>query len=177
MTSPEDGRRPKTEEKRMTVTDERTQITTPRDEPVIIVRRFLAARPDLVFRAWSDPALLRRWWGPRRLEVVECELDSRVGGTWRIVHRAPDGTEFGFHGRILELDPPRRRVHTWVYEGASDDEAVETLELSAVEGGTMLTVTTRHVSVAARDQHVAAGMETGIVESYQRLDEVLEAQS
>ena len=145
-------------------------------EPVIVVRRFLAAPPEIVFRAWSEPALLRRWWGPRRLEVTECELDPHVGGTWRIVHRAPDGQEFGFHGRILELDPPRRRVHTWVYEGAPDDEAVETLELSPVEGGTMLAMTTRHPSVAARDQHVAAGMETGMVESFERLDEVLGAQ-
>lgn len=157
----------------MTVTDQRTHISTPADEPVVAVRRFLAAPPELVFRAWSEPALLRRWWGPRRLEVAECEVDSRVGGTWRVVHRAPDGQEFGFHGRILELEPPRRRVHTWVYEGAPEEEAVETLELVAVDGGTMLSITTRHPSVEARDQHVAAGMETGIVESYERLDEVL----
>ena len=103
--------------------------------------------------------------GPRRLEIVECESDLRVGGAWRIVQRAPDGMEFAFHGEFRELEPPHRRVATFVFEGAPEHEAVETLVLGAVEGGTMLTQSTRHDSVEARDMHVAAGMEGGILES------------
>ncbi len=97
----------------------------------------------------------------------------RVGGSWRIVHRAPDGAEFGFHGELLELEPPHRRVGTFVYEGAPEHEAVETLTLEATEGGTMLTSTTWHSSVEARDMHVANGMEEGIIDSNERLAELL----
>jgi len=100
----------------------------------------------------------------------------RVGGTWRLVHRAPDGAEFVFYGELLELDPPRRRVGTFVWEGAPEDKAVETMELESVEGGTLLKTTTVHTSVAARDMHVANGMEGGVVESYERLDELVAAE-
>ena len=160
----------------MTITDGHTEIEIPNGDPTIIVRRFFKAPPALVFEACTDPEYLRRWWGPRRLEITECEADSRVGGAWRIVHRAPDGTEFVFRGTILELDPPWRRVGTWVWEGAPEDEAVQTLELTEVEGGTLMTSTARHSSVEARDMHVANGMETGIVESYERLDDLVAAE-
>jgi uncharacterized protein YndB with AHSA1/START domain len=155
------------------MTNTETEITTPVGEPFIIIRRFFQASPDLVYRACTEGEYLRRWWGPRRLEVSECEIDLRVGGGWRIVQRAPDGMEFAFHGEFLELDPPRRRVGTFVYEGAPEHEAVETLVLEAVGGGTMLTATTRHSSVEGRDMHVANGMEQGIIESNERLEELL----
>jgi uncharacterized protein YndB with AHSA1/START domain len=155
------------------MTNTETEITTPVGEPVIIMRRFFKAAPELVYRACTEGEYLRRWWGPRRLEVSECEIDLRVGGTWRIVHRAPDGAEFVFHGEFLELEPPHCRVGTFVWEGAPEHQAVETLVIEAVEGGTMLTSTTRHSSVEARDMHVANGMEGGMIESNERLDELL----
>ncbi len=155
----------------MTMTD--TEINTPVGEPVIEVRRFFKAPPELVYRVLTEGEFLRRWWGPRRLEIVECEVDLRVGGTWRIVHRAPDATEFAFHGEFLELDPPRRRVVTWVYEGAPDASATETFELDAVDGGTLLRSTMVHNSVANRDMHVENGMEEGLLESYVRMEELL----
>ena len=155
------------------MTDIQTEITTPAGEPVIIIRRFLKAPPELVYRACTEGEYLRRWRGPRRLETAACDVDLRVGGSWRIVHRAPDGTEFAFHGEFLELDPPSRRVATFVYEGAPEDEAVETLVLEEVDGGTMLTTTARHSSVEARDMHVASGMEEGIIDSHLRLDDLL----
>jgi uncharacterized protein YndB with AHSA1/START domain len=157
----------------VTMTDIQTEITTPAGEPVIITRRFLKAPPELVYRACTEGEYLRRWWGPRRLETVACDVDLRVGGSWRIVHRAPDGAEFAFHGEFLELEPPSRRVATFVYEGAPEDEAVETLVFEEVEGGTMLTATSRHRSVEARDMHVASGMEEGIIDSYLRLDDLM----
>jgi len=155
------------------MTKNETEITVPAGEPVIEVRRFLEAPPELVYRACTEGECLRRWFGPRRLEITECDIDLRVGGTWRIVQRAPDGMEFAFHGEFLELDPPHRRVGTFVYEGAPEHEAVETLVLEAVEGGTMLTTTTRHSSLEARDMHVANGMEEGIIESMERLVELV----
>jgi uncharacterized protein YndB with AHSA1/START domain len=150
-----------------------TEITIPPGEPVIEVRRFFKAPPELLYRVVTEGEFVRRWWGPRRLEIAECKIDLRVGGTWRVVHRAPDGMEFVFHGEFLELDPPRRRVGTWVWEGAPEHQATETLVFEPVEGGTMLTSTMVHSSVEARDMHVANGMEGGILESHERLDEVL----
>ena len=158
------------------MTTKETEIETPAGEPVIRVRRFFKAPPELVYKACTEADYIRRWMGPRHLEVSECQVDQRVGGTWRLVHRAPDGAEFVFYGELLELDPPRRRVGTFVWEGAPEDKAVETMELEAVEGGTLLKTTTVHSSVAARDMHVANGMEGGVVESYERLDELVAAE-
>ena len=155
------------------MTNAETQITIPPGEPLIEVRRFFKAPPELLYRVITEGEFLRRWWGPRRLEVAECDVDLRVGGTWRVVHRAPDGTEFVFHGEFLELTPPWRRVGTWVWEGATEHKATETLVLEPVDGGTMLVSTMVHTSVEARDMHVANGMEGGIIESHERLDEVL----
>jgi uncharacterized protein YndB with AHSA1/START domain len=155
------------------MTNTETEIITPPGEPVIEVRRFFKASPELLFRVLTEGEYLRRWWGPRRLEISECDVDLRVGGSWRIVHRAPDGTEFAFHGKFLELDPPRRRVGTWVYEGAPEHEATETLVLEPAEGGTVVISTMVHDSVETRDMHVASGMEEGIIDSHDRLDEIL----
>jgi uncharacterized protein YndB with AHSA1/START domain len=148
---------------------------TPADEPTIIVRRFLKAPPALVFDAFTKPEYLVRWWGPRRLELSVRELDLRVGGSYRFVHRAPDGQEFGFHGEYQEIDPPHRLVTTFIYEGAPDHMAIETLTLEAVDGGTMLETSARHASMAARDMHVANGMEEGLADSMDRLDELMAA--
>jgi uncharacterized protein YndB with AHSA1/START domain len=155
------------------MTNAQTEFSTPPGEPVIEVRRFFKAPPELLYRVLTEGEFLRRWWGPRRLEIAECEVDLRVGGSWRVVHRAPDGMEFVFHGEFLELDPPRRRVGTWVWDGAPDAKATETLVLEPVEGGTMVTSTMVHSSVETRDMHVANGMEGGVVDSHERLDEIL----
>jgi uncharacterized protein YndB with AHSA1/START domain len=159
----------------VTMTDTPTEIITPPGEPVIHIRRVFKAPPELVFRVLTEPEYLRRWYGPRQLEITECEADLRVGGTWRVVHRAPDGTEFAFHGEFLEWEPPRTRVGTWVWEGAPDAVATETLVCEPVEGGTLVVSTMVHNSVEARDMHVANGMEGGIIDSHSRLDELLVA--
>lgn len=149
------------------------EISIPPDEPVIAFRRFVKAPPALVFAAWTDPEHLPHWWGPRRLELVVCEIDLRVGGGYRFVSRAPDGQEFGFHGEYREIQPPHRLVSTFVYEGAPDHEALDTATFEALEGGTVISGISIHDSVASRDAHVAAGMEGGMSESYERLDEWL----
>jgi uncharacterized protein YndB with AHSA1/START domain len=160
----------------MTMADLTTEIEIPADEPVINVRRFFKAPPELVYKALTEPEYLRRWFGPRRLEITECEADLRVGGAWRVVHRDPEGTEFVFVGRFLELDPPRKWVGTFRWEGAPEHEAVQTVEVAPVEGGTLLTTCMRHDSLEARDMHVANGMEYGVKEAYERLDEVVAAE-
>jgi uncharacterized protein YndB with AHSA1/START domain len=146
-------------------------ITLPPDRPVILWSRFVKAPPELAFEMWTEPEHIRNWLGPRYLETVLCEVDLRPGGTYRFVHRAPDGSEHAFHGEYREIDRPRRLVSTWVYEGMPDDVSIETINFEAVDGGTRIHGTSEHVSVAARDQHIANGMERGMIESYERFDE------
>jgi uncharacterized protein YndB with AHSA1/START domain len=157
----------------VTTTNAETEIIAKPGEPVIEMRRFVKAPPELVYQVLTEGEFLRRWWGPRRLVTTVCEVDLRVGGAWRIVHRAPDGAEFAFHGEFLELDPPHRRISTWVYEGEVEAAATEAFELNAVDGGTLLRSRVVHDSVANRDMHLANGMEDGLRESYSRMDEVL----
>lgn len=151
------------------------EIDVPAGEPVIRFRRFLKASPERVYRFWTEPELLAQWLGPRYLTMTECEMDVRPGGAWRFVHTAPDGTEHGFHGVFLEVEPPRRLARTFVYDPWPDATMEESFELEAVDGGTLLRGESRHASVESRDRHVESGMESGMTESMQRLDEVLAA--
>lgn len=152
----------------------RLEVIAPPDEPVIVTHRFVKAPPALVFAAWTTPEHLVHWMGPRELPMVRCEVDLRVGGGYRYVHRAPDGQEFGFGGSYLEIDPPRRLVCTSVFEMMPDHEAVETLTLEAQDGGTLVTTHTRHATVQGRNEHLAGGrMEAGMGDGYARLDELV----
>jgi uncharacterized protein YndB with AHSA1/START domain len=145
------------------------EIEIPRDDPVVIFRRVIKAPPELVFRMYTEPEHLRRWWGPRHLALVVCDIDLRVGGRYRLVHRTPDGQEFGFYGQYRVIEPPHRLVKTFVYEGTPDNEAVDTFTFEPVGEGTLITCRTVHSSIAARDAHVAYGMEDGLAASYMRL--------
>ena len=146
------------------------EIVAPAGEPTIVTRRVIKAPPALLWDVWTKPEHMRRWLGPKRLEMVECEVDLRVGGSYRFVHRAPDGQEFGFHGVYREIDKPRRLVSTFVFEPWPDVEAVDTLTFEEVDGGTLVTTSSRHPSIEARDGHLAGGMEGGMTEGYERLD-------
>lgn len=159
-----------------TTTAHQLEITVPPDEPVITSRRFVKAPPALVWQAWTDPAALRQWLGPRALEMVVCEIDLRVGGSYRFVQRSPDGQEFAFHGEYRELEPPHRMVNTFIFDGMPDAYSVETLVLEEVEGGTMMIGTSVHSSLESRNTHLANGMEYGMRESSERLDEWVAAQ-
>lgn len=157
------------------VTHPKLELEIPPDEPVIIYHRFVKAPPQLVFEAFTEPRHLRNWWGPRRLEVVECEVDLRVGGAWRLVSRAPDGQEFAFRGEFRVIDPPRTLEQTFVFEPVPDHYSVDTATFEQVEGGTIVHGRSVHDTLMARDMHVASGMESGMRESMERLDEVVAA--
>jgi uncharacterized protein YndB with AHSA1/START domain len=147
------------------------EIEIPTDRPVILWSRFVKCSPQLAWEMWTQPEHLRNWMGPRDLETVLCEGDVRPGGAWRFVHRAPDGSEYGFRGEYRVVEPPRLLVNTWMWEGMPDDVSVETIHFDAVEGGTRLHGVSEHTTIEARDQHVANGMERGMAESYERFDE------
>jgi uncharacterized protein YndB with AHSA1/START domain len=159
----------------MTDADTTYQCVIPVDDPVIEVRRFFAAPRELVFRAWTEPEIFRLWIGPRYLENTLVEMDVRVGGSYRFVQTAPDGGTHAFRGEYLEVDPPRLLVSTFIYEPMPDDYSVDTVVLEEVDGGTLALMTSRHSSLAARDTHVANGMEGGMNEGFARLDEWIAA--
>jgi len=143
-------------------------------ETRIILQRVFDAPRDRVFEALSKPEHIRRWWGPRVMEMTVCEMDFRPGGKWRFVHRAPDGQEHPFKGEYLEIDAPHRIVQTFIYdvEGARDHVATETLTLEERGGQTILTVTTvADPGTCAQSDE----MEAGAAESYDRLEELLQS--
>jgi uncharacterized protein YndB with AHSA1/START domain len=148
-------------------------LEIPTDQPVITWRRFVSAPPELVWKVFTECAHLSNWWGPASLTLVVCEIDLRPGGAYRHVVRAPDGGEHGFHGEYCVVDEPRRLVNTFVYEGAPDHYAVDSVTFEPVDGGTMITGHSEHDTLEARDAHVAGGMEGGMRESYDRLSALL----
>ena len=159
----------------MSPSSRKLEVIADPDEPTIVTRRTFDAPPALLFDAWTKPELMKRWLGPRALEMVLCEVDLRVGGGYRFAYRAPDGQEFGFHGTYREISRPERLVSTYVFEPFPDAEALETLVLEERDGRTTATTTTVHTSIQNRDGHLANGaMETGMNEGYARLDDVLQ---
>ena len=149
-------------------------LTTPSDREIVETRVFDAPR-DLVFEAHTSCEHMSNWWGPRKYEVASCQIDFRPGGAWRIVLRAPDGGEHGFRGEFREIVRPERIVWTFEYEGMPGHVLVANLSLEEHEGKTTLTAISVFDSVEDRDWMLESGMESGAAESYERLDEYLEA--
>ena len=149
-------------------------VTLPTDRQILITREFDAPK-HLVYRAWTTPELVKRWWNARRGEVTVAEIDLRVGGTWRWVMVTPDGLEVGFHGAYREIVPNERIVSTEAYEGIPDaDEhaSLNTLTLEEVDGRTTLTVLVEHPTPEGRDAHIDSGMEAGMQDAMDLLEEV-----
>jgi uncharacterized protein YndB with AHSA1/START domain len=149
------------------------ELEIPTDRPVIRFRRFVKAPPELVWDVYTKCEHLGNWWGPAALTMEICDVDLRPGGAWRHVVRDPAGGEHGFHGEYRVVDAPRRLSATFVYEGAPDHEAVDTVTFEPHDGGTLIAGESVHDSIASRDAHVASGMESGMRESYDRLGVLL----
>jgi len=157
-----------------TSTHETEIVADPRVPLIRIIREF-DAPPAKVFRAHTDPDLVVRWLGPRGLEMVIDHYDCRTGGSYRYLHRS-GGEEYGFHGSFHEVRPSELTVQTFTFEGAPEGVALERLELEDLGGGrTRLTATSLVDSFEARDAMIVSGMEVGIREGYERLDELLAA--
>lgn len=150
-----------------------TEIFVDPDVPLVrITREFDAAR-EKVFRAHTDPELVVRWLGPRGYEMRIDQYDCRTGGSYRYVHVA-GGEEYGFHGSFHEVRPSELIVQTFTFEGVPDGVALERLVLEDLgDDRTRLIATSLVDSFEGRDAFVASGMETGVHEGYQRLDELL----
>ena len=159
----------------MAVTSSRSAtVTLPTDEQILITREFEAPR-HLVWKAWTTPELVKRWWHANRGEMTVCEIDLRVGGTWRYVSVTPDGLEVAFHGQYREIVPNERLVSTEVYEDIPDaDEhaAMDILTLTEVDGRTTLTVLVEHPTKEGRDAHINSWMEDGMQDAMDLLEQV-----
>ena len=146
-------------------------VTLPTDEQILITREF-DAPARLVYRAWTEPELVRRWWSGDRGEMTSAEIDLRVGGTWRFVMTANAGFEVAFHGEYRELVPAVRVVSTEVFEGMPDAEALNTVTFTEADGRTTVRMLVQHSSQEHRDVHINSGMEEGMQESLASLEEV-----
>jgi uncharacterized protein YndB with AHSA1/START domain len=148
------------------------KTTTPSDREITLTRVFDAPR-HLVFEAMSKPEHVRRWWGllDDQHTVTVCDIDFRVGGTWRFVGRGPQG-EYGFHGVYREIEAPQRVVFTEIFDPFPDAGSLVTSLLTEEEGKTRLTVTSLYPSRQVRDMVIQSGMERGAAISYDHLEEV-----
>jgi uncharacterized protein YndB with AHSA1/START domain len=146
-------------------------VTLPADEQILITREFNAPK-HLVYEAWTTPEHVKRWWNAKRGEVTIAEIDLRVGGRWRYVMVTDDGFEVGFHGEFREIVPNERIVATEVYEGMPEGEAVNTVTFTEMDGRTTLTILVQHTSKEHRDAHIDSGMEAGMQDAFDLLEQV-----
>ena len=152
-------------------------VTIPSDEQILITREFDASK-HLVYRAWTTPELVKRWSSGHRGKVTLAEIDLRVGGTWRFVMTATGGFEVAFHGEYREIVPNERIVTTQVYEVPEaetlpEEEApLNIVTFTEVDGRTILTLLMQTTSKELRDAIINSGMEVGMQEQMDLLDQI-----
>ena len=151
-------------------------VTLPTETQIVITRQFDAPK-HLVWKAYTTPELIQRWWSGERGEVTKAEVDLRVGGTWRYVMMAHGGFEVGFHGEFREIVPNERLVTTEVYDTGPGSESADesmapviTTTFTEVEGRTTFTQVVECPSAEVRDMIVESGMEAGMQESMDALE-------
>ncbi len=156
----------------MNPTDNRLKAEIVSDTEITMHRTFNAPR-ELVFRAFSEPELVAKWWGQRSSETIVETYDFQPGGAWRMIQRSPDGQEYAFRGSFLEIERPSRIVQTFEFEPMPGHISTDAMTLTEVDGGTRLTIDSTFQSKADLDGMLQSGMEGGANESYDRLEELL----
>jgi uncharacterized protein YndB with AHSA1/START domain len=150
-------------------------VTLPTDEEILVTREFDAPR-HLVYKAWTTPELVKRWWAGRRGVVTQAEIDLRVGGSWRYVMIARGEFEVAFHGEFREIVANERLVTTEVYEGTPEGDSPPTLNVitftELADGRTLLEMLTQCPSKELRDIIIESGMEGGMQEGMDLLEQV-----
>ena len=159
-------------------TKHETEIYVDPDLPTVRITREFDASPDRVFRAWAEPDLFAQWNGPRDLTMRIETYDVRTGGAYRYTHTDSDGNDYTFFGSFHEVRPNERIVQTFTFEGFPDSVSLETMTLEDLgDGRTRVVGESMFDSMQARDGMVASGMEIGVREGYEKLDELLENQA
>jgi uncharacterized protein YndB with AHSA1/START domain len=150
----------------------RAAVTLPSETQIRVVREFDAPR-RLVYKAWTTPELIRRWWSGDRGQVTHAEVDLRVGGTWRYVMVSNEGHEVAFRGEFREIVPEQRIVSTEIYEAMAEAGAtLNTATFEEVGGRTQLTLIMDCPSQEVRDGIIGSGMEDGLQEALDHLEQV-----
>jgi uncharacterized protein YndB with AHSA1/START domain len=150
-------------------------ITLPADSQMLITREF-EAPPRLVYKAWTTPELVERYWAGRRGRMAQVEIDLRVGGRWRYVMITNDGYEIAFNGEYRELVPDERIVYTEMFEGAEGEPVVNVATFTELEGGrTRLELLSECHTQEVRDAILDSGMEGGMQEQMDLLDELAQS--
>jgi uncharacterized protein YndB with AHSA1/START domain len=159
-----------------TMTEDRKATVTLQGDRALLITREFDAPPELVFKAWTTPELVKRWWSAKRGEVTVAEIDLRVGGTWRWVMVTDEGgIEVAFHGEYREIVPGERLVSTEAYEGIPDPDgnaSLNTMTLTDLGGRTRMEVLVEHKTPEGRDAQIASGMEAGMQDAFDLLEEV-----
>ena len=159
------------------MTKNKTNVTAePGKQEILITREFDAPR-ELVFKVCMDPKLIPEWWGPRYLSTEVDKMDVKPGGEWRFINRDAEGNAYAFHGVYHEICAPERVIDTFEFEGLPEAGHVtlETMKLEELPGGrTRLTTQSVFQSLADRDATLQSGMEGGVNDTYNRLEELLE---
>jgi uncharacterized protein YndB with AHSA1/START domain len=155
----------------MAVSSRSATVTLPTDDQILITREFDAPK-QLVYKAWTTPELVRRWWTAKRGEMTTCEIDLRVGGMWRYAMVAEGGLDVAFHGEYREIVPNERIVSTEVFEGMPEGEALDTMTFTEADGRTTVTILVQHTSREHRDAHINSGMEDGLQDALDLLEQV-----
>ena len=155
----------------MATTTNSAKVTLPTDTQILITREFDAPK-HLVWKAYTTPDLIARWWGGSHGKVTSAEVDLRVGGSWRYVLAANEGFEVAFHGEFREISAPDRLVNTEIYEGAPEGMGVVTTTLTEADGRTTLTQLCDYGDKTVRDAVIESGMEGGMQESMDELEQV-----
>ena len=155
----------------MATTTNSAKVTLPTDTQILITREF-DAPSQLVWKAYTTPDLIARWWGGSHGKVTSAEVDLRVGGSWRYVMAANEGFEVAFHGEFREISEPDRLVNTEIYEGAPEGVGVVTTTFTESGGRTTLTQLCEYGDRAVRDAVIESGMEGGMQESMDALEQV-----
>ncbi len=151
----------------------KTQIDAPAGVPFLDITREFDAPRDLVFKAYTEPDLLVQWLGPRKYTMTIDEYEPRDGGRWRYVHSDDDGNAWGFHGVFHGDQTPDGMLQTFEFEGAPGHVSLEKLVLEERDGKTMVRNHAVYQSIEARDAMVESGMEEGMNDGFDRLDDLL----
>jgi len=154
-------------------------LTLPSDTEIMVTREFNAPR-HLLWKAWTTPELVKRWWHANRGTCTTTDIDLRVGGKWRWVMVTDSGFEVAFHGEYREIVPNERLVYTEVYEGSPKgedgwEEALNTMTLIETDGRTLVTTLTRTRTKAVRDMIINSGMEAGMQDALDLVEQVAQS--
>jgi uncharacterized protein YndB with AHSA1/START domain len=151
----------------------RATVTKQGEREIHVEREFDAPR-ERVFAAFLDPEQIPRWWGPRDTETIVDRLEGRTGGDWRFISRDAEGTEIAFRGTFREVSPPERIVQTFEWDGMPGYVSIDSSEFVDLgEGRTRVVTTSTFFHGEERDGMIDSGMERGLNESYDRLEEIL----